>query len=150
MSAYPDDTPDRRAPADLWRRTLSQIPSVFGRLTYLSALRGAGGIYEHHGFIERFGEAAAQAALLHSHEEAFQSWLTFSLEEQKADLDLYLSERISERRNVVETWLRSAPWRSLLPATARESERRLFEIDFEMLLELLAKEFKLERLDPEE
>ena len=41
---------DRNAASDLWRNTLSQIPSVFGRLVYLASLRNANnGRYEHHG-----------------------------------------------------------------------------------------------------
>lgn len=140
---------DRSAPADLWRRTLSQIPSIFGRLIYLASLRGPSGTYEHHGFTERFGVSAAQSALLQSHEQAFHTWLGFTIEQQKADLDLYLSDIIADRRNMVEAWIRWAPYRNLVPATARESERSLFQADFEALLEILRREFVLNRPDPE-
>jgi len=140
---------DRGAPADLWRRTLNQIPSIFGRLVYLASLRGPSGVYEHHGFSQVYGAQAAQSALMHSHEQAFAGWLAFTLEQQKADLDLYLSDLIADRQAIVDTWLRLAPYRNLVPTTARESERRLFQTDFDALLELLRREYKLQSPDPE-
>src|SRR4051794_25976117 len=143
------DRLDRNAPAELWRRTLDQIPSVFGRLVYLSSLRTPSGTYEHYGFAERFGAEAAQTALLNSHERSFQEWLSFTLEPQKAGVDLYLSHIIADRRNLTEAWIRWAHYKTVAPATARESERQLFQSDFEILLELLRKEFALERPDPE-
>jgi hypothetical protein len=140
---------ERGAPADLWRRTLAQIPSTFGRLIYLSSLRSPGGTYEHFGFTQAYGLAAAQTAMLESHEEAFATWLGFSLEEQKADLDLYLAGLMPEREAVIDTWLRLAPYRNLVPSSARESERRMFLADFGALLELLRIEYRLEHPDPE-
>jgi len=141
---------ERGAAADLWRKTLSQIPSVFGRLIYLSSLRSQSGAYEHHGFAQAYGMASAQAALLASHEQAFATWLTFGLEQQKADLDLYLSGVIADREAIIEIWLRVSPYRNLIPATARDSERRLFTADFNALLELLRREYRLQKPDPEQ
>jgi hypothetical protein len=139
------------APADLWRHTLSQIPSLFGRLIYLSSLRNANtGRYEHHGLAQIFGEDEAHAALMKSHNDTFLEWLNSPLEGQKADLDLYLAALTPDRAAIVETWLRVAPYRNLVPLTARHSERRLFAVDFEMLLELLRGEYRLRRPDPEE
>src|ERR1700733_4646430 len=82
---------DRSAASDLWRNTLSQIPTVFGRLVYLASLRNPNnGNYEHHGLALVFGEDEANRALKDSHSTVFAGWLTFNLEQQKADLDLYL------------------------------------------------------------
>lgn len=144
-----DRPAERNASADLWRRTLAQIPSAFGRLVYLSSLRGPGGTYEHHGFAQVFGPATAQTALLRSHEETFQLWLQFTLEEQKADMDLYLSDLISERHEMIEKWLRMGPPLHVLPHTARASERSLFAADQTALIEILRTEHKLRRPDPE-
>ena len=59
---------DRSASADLWRNTISQIPSVFGRLVYLASLRNPNnGSYEHHGLALVFGEDEANKALKNSH-----------------------------------------------------------------------------------
>jgi hypothetical protein len=129
---------DRSASADLWRNTISQIPSVFGRLVYLASLRNPNnGSYEHHGLALVFGEDEANKALKNSHSAVFAEWLSFNLEQQKADLDLYISALFEDKRVVVETWIRLAPYRNLLPASAKGVERRLYIADFTALLELL-------------
>jgi hypothetical protein len=129
---------DRSATSDLWRNTISQIPSVFGRLVYLASLRNPNnGAYEHHGLALVFGEDEANKALKNSHAAVFAEWLTFNLEQQKADLDLYISGLFEDKRVVVETWLRLAPYRNLLPASVRGVEKRLYMADFAALLELL-------------
>ena len=139
------------APADLWRHTLSQIPSLFGRLIYLSSLRSSNtGRYEHHGLAQMFGDDDAHSALMRSHDETFGEWLNCPLEQQKADLDMYLAALTPDRAAVVDTWLRLAPYRNVVPSAARESERNLFAVDFEALLELLRKDYQLLRPNPEE
>src|SRR5215204_3664782 len=91
MKKFPPKGTLERGPAsDLWRNTLSQIPSVFGRLIYLSSLRGLNsGVYEHHGLSLVFGPRAANEALKQSHDDVFREWLNFELHQQKADLDVY-------------------------------------------------------------
>jgi hypothetical protein len=129
---------DRSPASDLWRNTLSQIPTTFGRLVFLSTLRDANtGAYVHHGFAQRVGEHEADVALRQSHSQCFSEWLAFSLEEQKADLDLYLSEIESDRKTILGNWIRTKPYRNLIPAAALEMERRLYNSDLETLLELL-------------
>jgi hypothetical protein len=129
---------DRSASADLWRNTISQIPSVFGRLVYLASLRNPNnGSYEHHGLALVFGEDEANKALKNSHATVFAEWLTFNLEQQKADLDLYISTLFEDKRVVVDTWIRLAPYRNLIPASVRGVERRLYIADFTALLDLL-------------
>jgi hypothetical protein len=129
---------DRSPASDLWRHTLSQIPTTFGRLVFLSTLRDPNtGVYAHYGFAQRVGEEAADEALRQSHLQCFSEWLAFSLEEQKADLDLYLSGIDSDKKTILDTWIRTKPYRNLIPATAMEVERRLYHSDLETLLELL-------------
>src|SRR5271170_3371121 len=99
---------DRSAAADLWRNTVSQIPSVFGRLVYLASLRNPNnGCYEHHGLALVFGEDEANKALRNSHTAVFAEWLSFNLEQQKADLDLYITGLFEDKRVVVEIQIRS-------------------------------------------
>jgi len=138
-SKWKDEMSFDRSPAsDLWRHTLSQIPTTFGRLVFLSTLRDPNtGVYAHYGFAQRVGEQAADVALRQSHSQSFSEWLAFSLEEQKADLDLYLAGIDSDRRTILDTWRRTRPYRNLIPAAAMDVERRLYNSDLETLLELL-------------
>ncbi|MCW5978510.1 MAG: hypothetical protein KIT09_10550 [Bryobacteraceae bacterium] len=133
---------DRGAAADLWRHTLSQIPSVFGRLVYLSSLRNPNtDTYEHHGFALMYGQEESSRTLRQSHSQAFAEWLCFTLEEQKADLDLYLSVLGANKRSIVEAWLRLTPYRHLVPGAARKAEKQLYMGDLETLLQLLRNEY---------
>lgn len=128
--------------ADLWRNTLSQIPSVFGRLVYLSALRNQNsGRYEHHGLSQVFGDDESSKALKKSHGQAFAEWLSFNIEQQKADLDLYLSAIPEDKTTVLETWLRLTPYRNLVPNSVRGVEKRLYLADLEAILKLLTNEY---------
>lgn len=141
---------ERGAAPDLWRRTLSQIPSVFGRLVYLCSLRDSNsGGYQHYGLSQAFGEDEADRVLRHSHEQAFAEWLCFTLELQKADLDLYLSGLNGNRRTILDTWIRLVPYRNLIPSAAREVERQLYLADLETILELLKNEYGVASPDPD-
>jgi tRNA(Met) C34 N-acetyltransferase TmcA len=142
---------DRSAASDLWRNTLSQIPSVFGRLVYLASLRNANsGRYEHHGLALIFGEDEANKALKKSHSQLFAEWLAFNVEQQKADLDLYISSLFEDKRTVVETWLKLAPYRNLIPSAVRGVERRLYIADLTALMELLKNAYAVDAPDRDE
>ncbi|MGH9627469.1 MAG: hypothetical protein ACRD7E_03780, partial [Bryobacteraceae bacterium] len=147
-NVHPKGVLERGAAPDLWRNTLSQIPSVFGRLVYLSSLRSSiTGRYEHHGLALVFGEVEADRALGKSHTEAFSEWLSYNIEHQKADLDLYFSGLPADRRTVVETWARLAPHKGFIPASALKVEEQLYMADFEALLDLLKNEYGVASLD---
>jgi len=105
---------------------------------FLSTLRDPNtGIYSHFGFAQRVGDEASASTLRQSHLQCFTEWLGFSLEEQKADLDLYLSSIESNKATILETWSRTKPYRYLVPAAALEVERTLYNTDLEALLDLL-------------
>ncbi len=141
---------DRSAAAELWRNTLAQIPSLFGRLVYLASLRDQNtGRYEHHGLAQLFGEEVVDEALRKSHAATFQDWLCYTLEQQKTDLDLYLAGLDTDKRTLLDTWIRLAPYRTLVPASARDVERKLYLADLETLLELLKNEYDVAAPDPD-
>jgi hypothetical protein len=136
--------------ANVWRRTLSQIPTVFGRLVYLASLRDPNtGRYEHFGLAQMFGEDEADRALRQSHWETFQQWLGFGLERQKQDLDQYLAGLHRDPRAILETWSRVEPYRNLIPAAAPQAERQLYLSDLQALLELLKNEYGVACPDPD-
>ncbi len=139
---------DRSPVSDLWRNTLSRIPTTFGRLVFLSTLRDSNtGIYTHYGFAQRVGDETAHEALRQSHFECFSEWLAFSLEAQQSDLDQYLSGIDGDRKTILDNWIRTKPYRNLIPASALDMERKLYLSDLETLLELLTAAHGVASLD---
>jgi hypothetical protein len=140
---------ERGAAADLWRNTLSQIPTLFGRLVYLSSLRDSNsGTYQHYGLAQVFGVKEADRTLRQSHTQAFASWLNLNLEQQKSDLEDYLAGLEEDIEAILANWIRLAPYRNLIPARAREVERQLYLTDLEVVLELLKFDHDVASPDP--
>lgn len=138
--------------AEMWQRTLDQVPTTFGRLVYLSSLRDPNSArYEHHGLAQIFGEAEAEQTLRESHQATFAEWLSMGLQEQKNDLERYLSSfQQVDKRTVLRTWSLLTPYRNLIPAEAGEPERQLYLSDLETILELLRNEHDVALTDPDE
>lgn len=141
---------ERGAAADVWRNTLYHIASLYGRLVYLSALRDPNtGRYEHHGLALLFGENESDKTLRKTHTEVFNDWLNYSLEQQCADVELYLAELPGARKTTLETWARLTPYRNLVPSSVREVERSLFFAEIEAILQLLRNEAGVSFRDPD-
>jgi hypothetical protein len=142
---------DREAAiSESWQRTLSTIPTVIGRLAYLSSLRNVNtGSYEHVGLAQRIGEEEADRALRRSHMSVFQEWLCFGLERQKEELEEYFSGLEEDRREVISSWLTLEPWNRWVPGESRDVERRLFTADLGVILELIRVEYGVASRDPD-
>jgi hypothetical protein len=113
---------------DLWRKTLNRIPTVFGRLVYIAALQDANtGRYCEPALAQMIGADEADRVLSNAHHQIFSQWLSFSLEEQKNDLEAYAGDT---GESPYDHYAR------LTPRTAREVERRLYFTDLETLMDL--------------
>jgi hypothetical protein len=128
----------RGALSDLWRNTLLQIPTLYGRLSYLASLLDAdSGRYRHHGLADVFGRNESHAALRDSHLEVFREWINLPLRDRHADLKQYLISLPETSERVIRHWRRSRVYRNSVPTAAGAMERELFHADVEALLRLL-------------
>ena len=140
----------RRSPEGQWRHTIYQILSLFGRLGYLSSLYDRSDARYHHHELEDFlGAEEADRLIRDTHRQAFTQWLCYDLEQQKADLDLYLSDLGVDKRTTLAIWAGLAPYRELIPPDAEEHERRLFLADLETLLGLMNRQYAVGQNPPE-
>ena len=129
---------ERSALADLWKHTLSQIPTVYGRLVYLASLRDANsGAYRHHGLSAAFGREESLDALRKSHEDTFREWLGMPLAAKSADLAAHFQNIQENPRQVVAYLARGKPYLSQGPDSASPAQRRQFGVEMEILLELV-------------
>lgn len=136
--------------AESWQRTLSGIPTTIGRIAYLSSLRNPNtGIYEHFGLAQRVGADEVDRTLRRSHMTAFLDWLSFGLEKQKEELDEYFSGLDGDRREMIASWLAIEPWNNWPPAESRDVERKLFNTDLAVVLELFRTEYGVASRDPD-
>jgi len=134
---------DGRSPSetDLWNRTLSRIPTSFGRLVYLSGLIDVNtGRYHHFGLVQVYSENEAHEALHKAHIEVFGEWLNYPLRRQRGDLEAYLETLDDERETVLRSWLELTPYRALIPAGTNDANRRLYLSDLELILDILRNE----------
>jgi hypothetical protein len=136
----PDRRPSQEPADDLWRHTLARIPTLFGRVLYLSSLRSPSGAYEHPGLAQMIGDEEAGETLRRSHARVFQDWLCLNLEQQHADLREYLAETPNPAAMLAD-WAASGAYQSWAPSTTQDVERRLFAGDLETLLALLKREY---------
>ena len=145
---------ERDPVADLWKHTLSKIPTIYGRLVYLAGLRDSRtGVYQHYGLAETFGREESKRTLLESHRQVFAEWLALSLAEKTANLRSYLvsAEESTEEssKRILTHWLLSGQHRVQFPDTASAAERALFHQELDLLVELLRAEPAGVGIDPD-
>ena len=143
-------SPREQLIADSWQRTLSAIPTLIGRVAYLSSLRNPNtGIYEHVGLAQRVGSDEVDRVLRESHMNCFVDWLSYGLERQKEELEEYFSGMEGDKREMIASWVAVQPWNAWPPAESRDVERKLFTADLAVILELLRAEYGIASRDPE-
>ncbi len=136
--ARPKSLLERDAREDLWLHTLSQIPTHFGKLQYLSSLRDPNtGAYEHHGLALVFGEKEAAKAMRQNHKRTFGEWLNLDLASQEADLAEYLAGIGGPMTNILSSWELLEPWKQNVPSGVMASEKALYSADLKTLVSLL-------------
>jgi hypothetical protein len=127
---------ERSAIDDLWRITLSQIPSTLGQLAYLASLRHPNtGSYRHAGLEKRCGEPLADEAIRLSHERVFRHWLTLPIVEQRDDCELYWSSLLEKRQVVLTAWISGQPYVNWTPSNASPAERKNFDLHMGIVME---------------
>ncbi len=126
---------DRSASEDLFRHTLARIPSLYGRLMYLSSLRDSNtGAYRHYGLAAAFGREQSAEALESSHRRTFREWIKLSLEQKHSDLLMYLETLDDPRGLVVRYWIESQGYLGCIPDSASKADRVLYSSDIQQLL----------------
>ena len=144
MSTLPEASPrswQRTASEDLWERTLSQIPTRFGRMAYLARLRNPETErYEHHGLISIFGESEAEAALRNSHWEVLESFLSLGVLDQRDDVAQYTVTLPQSARRVLESWERNQGYLTFLPQSVSLAQRELFDANLSLIVRHLRDE----------
>lgn len=112
-------------------------PSILGRMSYLVRLSDPNtAVYFHPAVGQRDLQADVDREFRLLHERIFRHWLNLTLEEQKADLDLYLSSLSCDRATVIHTWVAIESYRCFVPATASTAERQLYVANLETLLRI--------------
>jgi len=129
---------ERTALADLWKHTLSRIPCVYGRLTYLASLRDPNsGHYRHHGLSAAFGRDDSTLAMRQSHHQVFREWLKLPISGKAADLAEYLTGLDEEPASVSSNWLQSGHYKTLAPENATRPQKAQFRQEVEILLQMI-------------
>ncbi|PWU08155.1 MAG: hypothetical protein C5B51_08365 [Terriglobia bacterium] len=112
-----------------------QGPSVFGRMLLLNTMRTPETDRYDAGYAERFGTPLVERALRGLHLDIFISWLSLSLQHQKADISIYLNlTPVAERPARLKELIPSAV--QAIPSAAKPPERQLFLQDLKIVLAL--------------
>ena len=137
MAAVMDSTVEA-AVHDLENRTLAHLRGRLTKLVYLSSTRDYNtGEYQHEGLVQRFGKQAAQQALAHCHEAAFQELLDASLADLAAQLAMYIDSTGAEREKVLASWRNLQAYRVLIPGNCDPLKADFFVTNIKIALEVL-------------
>ena len=132
---------NRRIIEDFTSTSLSGIPEIYGRLTYLASLRDLStGQHEHAGLEVIYPKEAVRQALEQCHEELFGKILELPLARQVEDLRSCLGRMQGGLCSAVEHWQRLESYRVLIPEHAPDYLKKLFCSNLRALLAILHRE----------
>ncbi len=113
---------------------LRTLPSVFERLIYVVLLfkqaPGASG--------EGPDGAKSKQIVQQEHRAAFEHWLALKLRDKVEDLELCAERHARSPLDVLREWIPPQSHRMLIPSMATQPQRSLFELEFEILLPIVA------------
>jgi len=116
---------------------IRSLSSLAGQLACLVSYRDPNsGHYSLPSVLERSVSSDEDRQLRLLHEAIFHRWLKLPLQDQKIDLDVYLSTLPYDRSTVIRTWSKLESYRCFVPATASVAERQLFLSNMEILLRI--------------
>ena len=116
---------------------LAGIPTVFGKLAWISSFRIAGSEEYRCADLEDIVRPPIASSVQRDlHNRAFASWLTLPLGEQSMDFTAYL-EALRTTDGPKEALFGQAD--KLIPPRAKLAEKSLFETDFALVLECAEK-----------
>jgi len=125
----------KSASEDLFRHTLSRIPTVYGKLAYFASLKDSStGSYRHHGLTATFGREDTANALKAGHEAVFKEWLNSSLSEKYDDLMQYFAAQDIARSDAAAQLVENKLYRNCVTPGATPAEKEAFVGDLEVLL----------------
>ena len=123
---------------DFSTRTLSAIPSDFGRLSYICSLKDSrSDLYEHDGLMNLYPAGAVQAALKHCHEELFSRILETPLKEQERDLRECLDAAGGSGWEAIKNWETTRSFQEMCPRDLPGYLQDLFCSNMTALLAIL-------------
>lgn len=122
-------------------RWLSAIPSGAGRLFHVCMLLNVcNGRYRHPALEKDYSEAAIDEALRYCHQELFERFLEYTLQEQEWELRKFFAGMPDTPAEIAARW-REAEYSSLLvPLGAPAYLRELFASNLRIILTLIAAE----------
>jgi hypothetical protein len=127
--------------AEVFERSIQQILTVFGRLSYLAGLRDtADGVYYHIVFNGVMAQEDVDTMIRVAHQRVFCQWLGLSLAQQRGDLARYLGHDTADDDAVdavVRELRNSRALLGLTPVDAHKHEKELFEKDLLLVMQYM-------------
>jgi AraC-like DNA-binding protein len=123
----------------VWQIILTEVFSTLARLECLAGCRDkATRRYHHTSLVRRIAEEEIHPALRDSHQLIWKEWLKGTLEQQHADLLLYLCQPSIQKTEFIARLRKKPAFVDWAPDSADEIERARFQSNLSILRDLFA------------